>query len=473
MCGWLCRAGSVVMSLQNEKRVEENGLWSQAEQARKQRAASAREKDGVRGTLRAHHPGERRDWDEDDWGRSIPGSTRTLAGETPSLRVSAAGALSVEDLDRVVAALCALGGQFEDIYPGARVLCRLPAGEDGFERLSGWEERPTVEATVLRPAFSGTNPPEEETSDSGNPRASDIPASAQVDSIAEAQHPNQHQHVEAMPATRPVFSSRLLPRPPGCTRPLDIYQGLTDGVFLSTTAASAGAEAVVARHSVHEVGRLQELEQELQRRQQRLTQNARFGSVSSRPGRSGGPIDLSRELSPPAVRARADSLSSGGRRGDVAPMDGCSTGGDAAASTRLERQQPKPPFIGCTPLVTVGVAREGRGNAPRAVTVRTDEATPVRTGVPRALTKMLASHAKVLLPGLTAMLEAETAFRGASRCGLLRENLPSVGWDGAEHLSLLAGGELGQYPSGVHLCSRETWTVFVLGTTVVSKCISS
>lgn len=421
LCGWLCRAGSVVGSLQNEKWLEEHNLWAEAEQARKERPAASKGRKDVQRRLpvnRNLHPVEKRDADKDPWEESVPHISHPTADKTPPLGVEAAAALSVVDLDRVVAALCVLGGQVEDIYPGARVLCRPRRGEDGFDALSGWEERPTVEATVLRLAFCGAKPAMEEASDSGDPPANDYPASAQGDSTTEVQYHDQrqHQHAVAMQAARPVFSSRLLPRPPGCARPLDIYQGLTHGAFPSRTATSAGADAVIGGHSGHERSQLQELEQELRRRQQLLMQNARLGSISSRDGSSGGRVDISRELSPPAVRAPT---------GSVAAMDGGHFGRSAAASTPQERQQQERSGSEHNSLVTVGVAREGQ-EAPRVVTVRTDEATPVRRGVPRAFTKTLALRVKDFLPGLKAMLEADTAFRGACFRGLFRYNLPSV-----------------------------------------------
>ncbi|CAM9151445.1 unnamed protein product, partial [Scytosiphon promiscuus] len=379
LCGWLCRASSVVGSLHNEKWREEADLWAEAEKARKQRAAAAKEDNEVQGR--------------------------------PPVEL-----LSVEDLERVVAALCVLGGQVEDIFPGGRVLCRLPREEYAHDALSGLEERPTVEATVLRLAFSGPRPPGE-VSVSGDLPATDAPASARIGGTAEGQHQihPQQRHGVATQAMRPVFSSHLLPRPPGCARPLDIYHGLTDGAFLGRTVAAAAvaeSDAVVDRHPVHETGRLLELAQELRRRQQVLVQNARLGSVSSRHGHSGGRVDIGRALSLPALRAPADSQWSDGRGRDVAGVEDCSSRGGTTASTSLGRQQQEQAASGCTPLITAGVAGEGREDAPRAVPVRTDEATLVRRVIPRAFTKSLASHAKDLLPGLKAMLEAETAFRG-------------------------------------------------------------
>lgn len=63
--------------------------------------------------------------------------------------------------------------------------------------------------------------------------------------------------------------------------------------------------------------------------------------------------------------------------------------------------------------MTVGVSREDGRPATHAVTVPTDGLTLVRKGVPQALTRKLTSHVEEFLPGLEAMLEAETVFRGA------------------------------------------------------------
>ncbi|CAN0512376.1 unnamed protein product, partial [Ectocarpus sp. 12 AP-2014] len=68
----------------------------------------------------------------------------------------------------------------------------------------------------------------------------------------------------------------------------------------------------------------------------------------------------------------------------------------------------------CEELVTVGFSRDDRGVAPspRVFTVPVDSVTLVHKGVPGALVRTLTSYAQEFLPGLKAILEAETTFRG-------------------------------------------------------------
>ena len=62
--------------------------------------------------------------------------------------------------------------------------------------------------------------------------------------------------------------------------------------------------------------------------------------------------------------------------------------------------------------VTVGVVREHGQCAPHVATVPFENVTPVLMGTPSALTKALMPHVEEFVPGLRALLEGDTEFRG-------------------------------------------------------------
>lgn len=374
VCRCLQRAGPIVESLQRQKMLEETRLWAEAARARGQLGVN---REGATSAAVIEE--------------------RDEAEPTPP---------SADDVDRLVAALCLLGGQFEGLHPGARVLCRLPPGESSSDVPGGWEDRATVEATVLRLPFSGTKSP------GGNSKpVGDLPADETTSADGGSGDGAGSSGVESAEGQRHMASrlcsARLLPRPAGCTRPLDVYEGLTDEGF------SRGAEGstAVARQA-HEQRRL-ERQQRLMQEHRALSlrmQGARFGRVSRPHGQ--GRINVRGEQPLPIVgQSVLLSRSARGEEG-VATTDNPAGSGSVSASASPRRQQP---VSACEELVTVGFSRDDRGVAPspRAFTVPVDSVTLVHKGVPGALVRTLTSYAQEFLPGLKAMLEAETSFRGA------------------------------------------------------------
>lgn len=407
---WLRRAGPVVDSLQRQKALEEQNLWVEAEVARKQRVAGGRQ--GMDATSAARENGhaksgplgelsvaELRARGKDQRDESVQDSIGQSLGGASDLGGAPLGAVAVDSLDCVVAVLCLLGGQVEGLHPGAKVLCRLPPEQRPSNALSGWEDNPTVEATVLRLVPSGPKPPRGDVgrlnkdvgSSSDDPPVDDTPASRET-RVESSEAPQQ----VAVQAARPVFSSRLVLSPPGCNRPMGIYEGLS-GDAVATAASD------FLRPDPDRLLQLQQLAQQRQDIALRV-ENARFGMVNRRHGHGGGREGTGRECRTPIVREPDNSLPSGGGGG------GCVS---APSTPQQQRQQQQQPVSACKESVTVGVSREDRASTPHAVTVSIDRVTLVRKGVPQVLMKTLTPHVEEFLPGLKAMLGAETEFQGA------------------------------------------------------------
>lgn len=369
VCRCLQRARPIVESLQLHKTLEETKLWAEAERARVQLG------------------GDR----EDATNAAVIGGSDETEPTPPS----------ADGLDRLVAVLSLLGGQFEGLHPGARVLCRLPSGESSSDVPGGWEE-----ATVLRLPFSGTKPP-----GGSNKPVGDLPADETTSADGGSGNGAERSGVEIVEVERQmtnrVFSARLLPRPAGCTRPLDVYEGLADEGF------SRGSEASTAvARQVHEQRRL-ERQQRLMQQHRALSlrmQGARFGRVSRPHGQ--GRINVGGEQ-PLPVMGQSTLLSRSGRGDEAVVMTDDPTGGGSVSASASPRRQRR--ISGCEELVTVGVSRDDRGVAPvpHAFAVPVDSVTLVHKGVPGALVRTLTSYAQEFLPGLKALVEAETVYRGA------------------------------------------------------------
>lgn len=392
-CLWLRRAGPVVDSLQRQKVLEEQKLWVEAERARKQVAGGQQGTDVNVAELQAGG--------KDTGGGSVEDPLgQTLEGASP-LGGSSLGAMSVDNLGCVVAVLCLLGGQFEGLYPGARVLCRISPEEHFSDVLSGWEDNPTVEATVLRLVTSGPKPARDDAERHGKGANSSLCAPAddmQTSGGTRAENAGAPQQA-AVQAARPVFSSRVILRPPGCTRPIGSYEGLRDD-------AAAAVARVDFRVDQDRLCQLQQ--QQLAQQHQDIAlrvENARLGSVNRRHGHGDGLADTRLEARAPGVR----------ESDDVLPSDGGGGGGVSTLSTppQQPQQQQQQPVSACKESVVVGVSREDRRSTPHAVTVPIDSVTLLHKGVPQVLMKTLAPHVKEILPGLKAMLGADTAFHGA------------------------------------------------------------
>lgn len=413
---WLPRAGPVVKSLQRRKVLEEQHLWEEAARARSQQAGDPEGAAAAVAAVRSNgHANEGTELDAADHGGVEDGDVgqrevnvddpagQTAEGGSPPLRGAALGAFSAGDLDCVVAVLCLLGGQFEDLYPGARVLCRLPLKENVTDSPDGWEDSPTAEATVLRLGLAGANLPRvdverrsKDISSSGDPLVDGVFACG-GDRVENAQARQQHQQLAQVRAARPVFAASLVPRRHGRTRPEDFYEGLSDEAYASGLAAAVVAREFFRADRERLQQQQQQLELELEREHQSVSarlERSRLRSVSCGHGRDGGFSSVRREPHTPLVGESSELLP----RAD----DGGNGGGDTATVAPTSKQ-----------LVVLGALRHSRGSAaPRTVTVPVDSVTLLRKEVPQALIKTLTPYVEEFLPGLEAVLEAETVFQG-------------------------------------------------------------
>lgn len=436
--GWLLRAGPVVKSLQRQKVLGEQNLWEEAARARKQSLADDPEGEPATAVRPCRQAKKGTGVNVAD-GRGVgDGGQREVGfggdgglgpvvkGVSSPRGASPLGAISADDLNRVVAVLCLLGGRFEGLHPGARVLCRLPPEESVSDPLDGWEDTPAVEATVLRLGLSGAKLPRIDDverrakgmSSSGEPVVDSVSASGRSSRDESSQARQQQQQPPpplTLPGACPVFSASLVPRRPGCGSRQEVYAGLSDEAYAGSLAAAVVAREVIRDDRARLLQRYQQQQQQLELERERDSQSvlarlehARLGSVSREHGRSNGFSLLRREPRAPVMREPPGLFLPSG------------DGGGASASTsrqkhhrhqhhphHQQRQRPKG-----QELVSLGVSRKDHGSAPHAVTVPADSVALLRKKVPQALIKTLTSHVEEMLPGLKAMLEAETVFRG-------------------------------------------------------------
>ena len=191
--GWLRRAGPVVGALLRQKALEERDLWQEARRTREQPAAGGEDHAAAAaatataaavGSKERARRGSPNEADEADHhgvrGRdrrddSSPGQPAGGTPPSPFRGAPLGAAVAADDLDRVVSVLCLLGGRFEGLFPGARVRCRPPPEDDASgAAVAGWEDSPTVEATVLRLGFSEARPPRDGDIERGGKGAGDV-----------------------------------------------------------------------------------------------------------------------------------------------------------------------------------------------------------------------------------------------------------------------------------------------------------
>lgn len=386
------------------------------------------------------------------------------------------GILSVVDLDRIVAVLCLIGGQFSSLHPGGNVLCHMPSeenepvfvrGQSGSqERGRRWEKDFAEEVTVLRLGLSrGWRRRVLPCSIEGD-RSTDSSVYLQSSSAGLTDgnrrgrgDANERDMREAtvVQGERPVLATRLVPSPPGCVRPLDVYDGLAnDGQPIDAREPLAVAmtradvrdrsdqrQRGCQRRPEHEhQEQFQEQEQQIQDIQQEdisarmLT--ARLGSVLPRQGR--GWVHMQRELPsslpPPLPPPAAAAITAAEREGAIVPPTGgrITVPTDLAPSTSDERQPSaeEDRQLASTAEGWVTVASEGRegtGDGLRVATVPVHAVVPLCAPVPPAFTRILLSNVKELVPTLKAILEVDTAFRGTRR-GSVFWPIPKRSWHG-------------------------------------------
>ena len=410
---WLGCAGPLVDLLQREM-VPREEKRHQSEMACKHRAAdqdcdvtgATEEKELVRSNLMGESKAPE---EEEGWSRSSGNIERSLYKSSRTPRGGAVlGAVSMDNLDRLVAALCLLGGQFGGLHPGAKVLCRIPSKNT----VSGADNRPgtqafgsqgrngvkntVAEATVLRLRLSCTRPQGASLSETDNESG-----------IGPTEAPMRRGRVDgavrrSVQEPRPVFSSRLRAMPsPGSVRPLDVYDGLAQEAYSGVVPPAA-----VARETVDDSQSwLQQQQQQRQmRQQQRHNQQQHDMSVrtpTAGPGSMFG--GQGRELA--GMRRRSSSP-------DVGEAVGVPPIAPAYVRSPVSSAAGQQVTTGRGEWVTVGMAPEDGRSSPRVVTVPIENVTPVRMRTPAALAKALMPHVQDFLPGLRALLEGDTKYGG-------------------------------------------------------------
>lgn len=417
---WLHRAGPLVASLQRQKALGEKKRWADAEAARQGHLAAEQENGdtaALRGRAQAKSLGRERGVLEDKGdgahesgaGSKHRSSAPPIPRESPLFRTWRA-----DDLDRVVAILCLLGGQFESVHPGAKVLCRVPAPSDvasGREsrNIGGargrWEHGAAQVATVLRTRLLPTVPRDVEraTGSVGVPPPA-APPPRGTDG-REGRGVDEAGAQRAQPL-RPVFASRVISPASGCVRPLDVYDGLASDVRVAVSRAVATAREVETgdtnegNHQQHQQQRQWPESRDFSGRMPTATLGSVFrGQNRSWAGlqRTWVPTDGNegRGSRSTTVPARATlSANSVGVAADAIPS------GQAGGV--------------CPEWVTLGAVWDGQGRAPHVATVPLGSVTPMVTGVPRALAGALVANVEGFVPQLKALLEVDVAFHGTS-----------------------------------------------------------
>ncbi|CAM9133388.1 unnamed protein product, partial [Laminaria digitata] len=371
---WLCRASPLVESLQRQMVLREDQLGQEAEMACK---------------------------------HSIADRNCGAAGATEEKEQVP---VSMDDLDRLVAALCVLGGQFGGLYPGAKVLCRVPSRDNASDpssrrgsqafgsqgRRDGLENAAVEEATVLRLRLSRAQP-----------QGADVPEINNEYGVGPTEVSTGQGRVDgavrrSVQEPRPVFSSRLIALPsPGSVRPLDVYDGLVEEAYSGVVPPAAVARETAGDNQ----RRLQQQQQQQQRRRQQR-QNQQQQDM---------PVRIPTAGTESMFRGQGREWA-GLRRRSSSPDIGEAVGVPSMASAHVRPPAPsaasQQTSTGCGEWVTVGIAREDPRAAPHVVTVPVETVTLVRMGTPSALTKALVPYVEELLPGLRALLEGDTEFRG-------------------------------------------------------------
>lgn len=405
---WLSRAVPLVDSLNQQKSLEEQQLWEEAAMARKKKK-SERElnstQKSVEKNTQQHNPGlmgEHRvmtdgkpqvygsDSRNSDGSKGFPCQSATMS---PASMYQPLQASSADDLGRVVSVLCLLGGQFESLHPGAKVLCHMTPGFDiacersglhtGAQETRGdWKNGAVEEATVLRLGPLRAR----------NRGARSPPSTERVTRENTVEGAMRDLVRETIQEPRPVFASRVVPPELRTVRPLDMYDSFSQDGSLSAAA--------VAR----EIARDNQIRLQQQQNISPYLATARLGAVFRGQGREWAGL---RRLSSPDNGVSVDLPLNAARRA-AATTD--SPDGERIVTASSQRQESA---SGCGEWVTVGSLREGHGGVHRAATVPTNSVTPISTGLPRALESALMPHVKEFMPGLKALLGADTAFQGA------------------------------------------------------------
>lgn len=354
VCSWLRRSGPLVEILQNRRSRGEQALWAEAKK--------------VRGDI-----------DDGDDGENHC----ALAEEGGNLSI-------VDDLSRVVGVLSFLGGHVEGLHPGAKVICRMPCRETDKMKQEWDNGFAEEEAIVLRLGLS--HAPIEGTSGRTSLREPERNAKRKVQTERDVvRDPAQE--------ARPGFAS-----PDAAQAPSSVYDYLADDghLMLSTSAV---ARAVVRAN------------QHRQRVQEQLPQQQPSGLQQERQLEGSEDVPVCTPFSSQGSVVRGDGQEQVMLRSSNSSHAGSSPSSAGPSSRGRFAAGPlsllKPVQDRCDEYLTIGRVRGGHENTPEVATVPIDSVKLAQTKVPRELTMALKPYAEEFVPHLKALLEADTAFRGA------------------------------------------------------------
>ena len=416
----LRRGGPLVESLQRQIVPREEQFSQESEvdckHAIVDRDCGAADATEEKHQARSDYLGDSKAPEDDDgkqgWTRGCDGIERNAcnASTTPS-GDGVLEMVSLEDIDRLVAALCVLGGQFGGVYPSAKVLCRMPSRKKALDadtrrrgqafesqgREDGPENAAVKEATVLRLRLSCTQPQVADVSEVDNEYGVVGPTE-----VSMRQGGIDGAVRRSVQEPQPVVSSRLIALPsPGSVRPPDVYDGLAEAYSGVVPSTAVEREFIGVNQ-----GRL--LRQQWQRQQQwrQQRQNQQQDTPVRVPTAGPGSTIRGQGREWVGMRWRSSSPDIGEAVG-VPSMTSAHVRLPASAAASQQTS------TGCGEWVTVGIVGEGSRSAPHVATVPIESVTPVRVRTPPALTKALMPHVEEFLPGFRALLEGDTKIRGA------------------------------------------------------------
>lgn len=415
---WLLRARPLMAAVQGRKALEEKMQWVRATVSREGRLSPRGYVTAQGGSAQGAAIGEMGSLDGSG-ARDISGSmcdgpfgvnldNGKNIHSAPSLDKS-----SVDDFDRVVAALCLLGNHFEGLHLGATVMCKMPSGRShsgtladsrsGFafqgRRAGGVDGTPGV-ATVIGLALAPALPRDAKHSLTSTSRKR--PRVRRNDLAHTLQRAVELARAEVARVIPPGSMT-------GGVHPLDVNDNLAHATDMS-----------VGLHQAPEAARADSTEHEQRSRQDQLESRdiaahlatARLRNYFRRRGGWDGPG----RLSPDVLIVDPTGGSSSTTRLTEATVGTTPT---AVATPAASDSISSPPWHGvdgeCDEWVTVASVYEGQGGGggPHATTVSIDKVTVVPAGIPLALARSLAPHAEEFVPQLKALLEIETEFNGA------------------------------------------------------------
>lgn len=443
---WLRRAGPLVDSLQGCKVLAERKRWMQATEARQGRPDTQ----DVTVQCGKMEEGSKNCEIYSPQGIGACGGKADGNGgvkDTPGSRKETPDKLSVDDLDRVVAALCVLGGHFESVHPGAKVICKMPPARDGStDAHSGRENRApgapvqahssaivhgsrwggvggTAEEAIVVGMELAAAPPGDVTRSATASPGRDLPRMRRSTSARTLQEAVQIARAEVSGLVRRSIGT------PGGIQPVDVHDELAHDVPMASAfegaAGALGPAAATGRETAE-----REMQQHLtdflhtQQQSQDIAARmatARLGSYFRRPGGWDGPGRLSPDVlvntmvgcdpQNPTAGTTAD--------GSVTPATTVIPVADDGIPRAAARAHEE-----CDEWVTVASARGGPGGGPRAARVSISTVAPIPAGVPAVLARALMPYAEDFVPQLKALLEIDTEERGAFRrwsCGERKE----------------------------------------------------